>query len=92
VTGANPSVKVGELNQQSNKKLSKTAFKRVLKAKTTWRYSAKLSPDVRKEREDKFNEKGLFDLRKQTAQVNHLPIDLSSDDGTDREPVLLASR
>lgn len=50
------------------------AFKRVLKAKTAFKtYSAKLSPEVQKEWENKFTEKGLFQLREQTAQVR-LPL------------------
>ena len=50
------------------------AFKRVLKAKTAFKtYSAKLSPEVQKEWEKKFTEKGLFQLREQTAQVRRLP-------------------
>lgn len=70
------------------------AFKRVLKAKTAFKtYSAKLSPEVQKEWENKFTEKGLFQLREQTAQVR-LPLHFaptSSDrfmfcDDTDREP------
>jgi hypothetical protein len=69
----NPSVKVGELNQQLKKKLSKMAFKRVLRAKTAFKkYSAKLSPEVQKEWEDKFTEKGLFQLKEQTAQIGSL--------------------
>jgi len=69
----NPSVKVGELNQQLKKKLSKMAFKRVLGAKTAFKkYSAELSPEVQKEWEDKFTEKGLFQLREQTAQIGSL--------------------
>ena len=70
------------------------AFKRVLKAKTAFKtYSAKLSPEVQKEWENKFTEKGLFQLREQTAQVRLLHHRFSltlSDrfmfhDGTDRE-------
>jgi hypothetical protein len=46
------------------------AFKRVLRAKTAFKkYSAKLSPEVQKEWENKFTEKGLFQLKEQTAQV-----------------------
>jgi hypothetical protein len=49
------------------------AFKRVLRAKTAFKkYSAKLSPEVQKEWEDKFTEKGLFQLKEQTAQVRSL--------------------
>jgi phage host-nuclease inhibitor protein Gam len=69
----NPSVKVGELNQQLKKKLSKMAFKRVMKAKTTFKkYSAKLSPEAQKQWEDKYTKKGLFQLREQTAQIGSL--------------------
>lgn len=54
------------------------AFKRVLKAKTAFKtYSAKLSPEVQKEWENKFTEKGLFQLREQTAQVRLLPLHFS---------------
>lgn len=50
------------------------AFKRVLKAKTAFKkYSAKLSPEVQKEWQDKYTEQGLFQLREQTAQVRRLP-------------------
>ena len=71
------------------------AFKRVLKAKTAFkRYSAKLSPEMQKEWEDKYTEQGLFQLREQTAQVRRIPPHLSftsSDlfmfyNDTDREP------
>lgn len=54
------------------------AFKRVLKAKTAFKtYSAKLSPEVQKEWENKFTEKGLFQLREQTAQVRLLHLHFS---------------
>ncbi|KAF8264266.1 caspase domain-containing protein [Lactarius quietus] len=69
----NPSVKVGELNQQLKKKLSKMAFKRVLKARTAFKsYTAKLPPEVQKKLEDKYTEKGVFELREQTAQIGSL--------------------
>ena len=54
------------------------AFKRVLKAKTAFKkYSAKLSPEVQKEWQDKYTEQGLFQLREQTAQVRRLPLFIS---------------
>ena len=70
------------------------AFKRVRKAKETFKkYTAKWSPEVRKKYEDKYTEKGVFELREQTAQVRLLRphISLSELDifmvyyGTDRE-------
>ena len=62
-------------------KLSNMAFKRVLKAKTAFKkHSAKLSPEVQKEWEDKYTEQGLFQLREQTAHCKYVacfPIYLS---------------
>ncbi|KAH9164043.1 peptidase C14, caspase domain-containing protein [Lactarius sanguifluus] len=44
----NPSISVGDLNQQLQKSLTKTAFKRLWEAKSTFKtYSAKLSPQLR---------------------------------------------
>jgi len=66
----------------------------VLNAKRAFKmFSAKLSPELRKKWEDEYTEKGLFQLREQTAQVRHLPPHFSltlSDlfmvcDGIDRE-------
>lgn len=69
----NPSVKVGELNQQLKNKLSKMAFKRVLKAKKAFKmFSSKLSPEQRKKWEDMYTEKGVFQLREQTAQIGSM--------------------
>ncbi|KAN0136659.1 Caspase domain containing protein [Lactarius tabidus] len=65
----NPSVKVGDLEQQLKKYLSKMAFKRLREIKTMFmKYSAKLSPEKRKEWKEKFSNKGLFELKEQTAQ------------------------
>jgi len=69
----NPSLKVGELDQKLKRKLSKMAFKRVLKARRTFKmYSAKLSPELRKKYEDKYTEEGRFKLREQTAQIGSM--------------------
>ncbi|KAH9059176.1 caspase domain-containing protein [Lactarius vividus] len=69
----NPSIKVGDLDQQLKKKLSKMAFKRVLNAKRAFKmFGAKLSPEVRKKWEDEYTEKGLFQLKEQTAQIGSM--------------------
>ncbi|KAH8989874.1 caspase domain-containing protein [Lactarius hatsudake] len=69
----NPSIKVGDLDQQLKKKLSKMAFKRVLNAKKAFKmFSAKLSPELRKKWEAEYTEKGLFQLREQTAQIGSM--------------------
>lgn len=87
--GKNPSIKVGDLDEQLKwvlkslicrhgsqstalfrKYLSKMAFKRLREIKTMFmKYSAKLSPEKRKEWKEKFSNKGLFELKEQTAQV-----------------------
>ena len=73
-----PMIIVRSTHLYFRRKLSKMAFKRVLKAKTAFKtYSAKLSPEVQKEWEKKFTEKGLFQLREQTAQVRRLPLHFS---------------
>jgi predicted transcriptional regulator YheO len=46
------------------------AFKRLREIKTIFmKYSARLSPEKRKEWKEKFSKKGLFELKEQTAQV-----------------------
>ncbi|KAF8258293.1 caspase domain-containing protein [Lactarius quietus] len=81
----NPSVKVGELNQQLKKKLSKMAFKRVLNArKALKRYTAKLPPEEQKKLEDKYTEKG-------TSPPSPLLSQYIAYDGTDRELAPLVS-
>ncbi|SRR6266404_446030 len=56
------------------KKLSKIAFKRVLNARKAFRkFSARLPPEQREKWEAEFTEKGLFELREQTAQARHIP-------------------
>ncbi|KAI9438829.1 hypothetical protein H4582DRAFT_2076518 [Lactarius indigo] len=55
----NPSIKVGDLDQQLKKKLSKMAFKR-------------LSPELRKKWEDEYTEKGLFQLKEKTTQIGSM--------------------
>ncbi|KAI9438820.1 caspase domain-containing protein [Lactarius indigo] len=69
----NPSINVGDLNQQLQNSLAKASFKRLWEAKSTFKsYSAKLSPQKRKEFQDKYTEQGFFDLREQTAQFGSL--------------------
>ncbi|KAI9431481.1 hypothetical protein H4582DRAFT_2132908 [Lactarius indigo] len=69
----NPSIKVGDLDQQLKRKLSKMAFKRVLNAKRAFKmFSAKLSPELRKKWEDEYTEKGLFQLKEQMAQIGSM--------------------
>jgi hypothetical protein len=69
----NPSIKVGDLDQQLKKYLSKMAFKRLREIKTMFmKYSAKLSPEKRKEWKEKFSNKGLFELKEQTAQFGSM--------------------
>jgi len=69
----NPSVKVGELNQQLKRKLSKMAFKRVLETRTAFkRRTAQFPPEVQKRLEDKYTKKGAFQFREQTAQIGSL--------------------
>ncbi|KAI9445812.1 caspase domain-containing protein [Lactarius psammicola] len=69
----NPTIKVGDLDQQLRKKLSKMAFKRVLNAKRVFKtFSARLSPELRKKWEDEYTRKGLFQLKEQTAQIGSM--------------------
>jgi hypothetical protein len=69
----NPSIKVGDLDQQLKKYLSKMAFKRLREIKTIFmKYSARLSPEKRKEWKEKFSKKGLFELKEQTAQFGSM--------------------
>jgi len=69
----NPSIGVGDLNQQLNQCLSKLAFKRVRKAKGTFRALVeKVLPHRRKRLTQKYMEQGLFDFRPQTARFGSL--------------------
>lgn len=69
----NPSIRVGDLDRQLKECLSKMAFKRLRKIKSTFKNeSAKLSPEEREEWEEKYTNKGLFELREQTAQIGSM--------------------
>jgi len=69
----NPSIGVGDLNRQLKHCLSKLAFKRVRKARDTFRAISEKVPDrKRKKLEKKYTEQGLFDFRSQTAQFGSL--------------------
>ncbi|KAH9038752.1 caspase domain-containing protein [Lactarius pseudohatsudake] len=69
----NPSINVGDLNQQLQRSLARTAFKRLWEAKSTFKaYSAKLSPHQREKYEVMYTEQGFFNLREQTAQFGSL--------------------
>ncbi|KAN0118334.1 Caspase domain containing protein [Russula decolorans] len=69
----NPSIHVGDLDQQLEKRLSKLAFKRVREARTVFRtYSAKLPHETRIKLERKYTSQGLFDFKSQTAQFGSL--------------------
>ncbi|KAH8989865.1 caspase domain-containing protein [Lactarius hatsudake] len=69
----NPSINVGDLNQQLQNSLTRMAFKRLWEARSTFKtYSAKLSPQQREKYEVMYIEQGFFDLREQTAQFGSL--------------------
>ncbi|KAH9979136.1 caspase domain-containing protein [Russula compacta] len=69
----NPSIQVGDLNQQLKHCLSKLAFKRVRKARGAFRaLSKKVPPDKREKLEAKYTAQGLFEFRGQTAQFGSL--------------------
>ncbi|KAI0297815.1 caspase domain-containing protein [Multifurca ochricompacta] len=65
----NPRIKVGDLNQQLKRNLSKLAFKRVRKACDVFRKgTAKMSPEKREELHSRFAAEGIFEFKEQTAQ------------------------
>ncbi|KAH9160138.1 caspase domain-containing protein [Lactarius sanguifluus] len=69
----NPSIRVGDLDQEVKKCLSKMAFKRLQETKNTFKnHSAMMSPEKREEWEEKFTNKGLFEFREQTAQIGSM--------------------
>jgi hypothetical protein len=69
----NPSINIGDLNQQLQRSLVGLAFKRLWEAKSTFRrHSANLSPEQRKRYEDMYTELGVFELKEQTAQFGSL--------------------
>ncbi|KAH9038757.1 caspase domain-containing protein [Lactarius pseudohatsudake] len=69
----NPSIKVGDLNQQLKKSLSKMAFKRLREIKDTFKkHSAMMSPEKREEWEEKYTNEGFFEFREQTAQIGSM--------------------
>ncbi|KAH9059170.1 caspase domain-containing protein [Lactarius vividus] len=69
----NPSINVGDLNQQLQRSLAKMTFKRLWEAKSTFKAkSAKLLPQQREKYEVMYTEQGFFDLREQTAQFGSL--------------------
>jgi hypothetical protein len=69
----NPSINVGDLNQQLQRSLVGLAFKRLWEAKSTFRrHSANLSPEQRKRYEDMYTELGVFELKEQTTQFGSL--------------------
>jgi len=66
----NPRIKLGALNQQLNRCLSKLSFKRVKKATGAFRCLGELVPPERKEElGQRYKSLGLFDFWEQTAQV-----------------------
>jgi len=70
----NPSIGIGDLSQQLKQCLSKLAFKRVRKAKGTFRDLIKKIQQPRKRRRltQKYAKQGLFDFRPQTARFGSL--------------------
>lgn len=69
----NPSIKVGDLDQQLKKCLSKMAFKRLREIKDAFKkHSAMMSPEKREEWEEKYTNEGLFEFREQTAQIGSM--------------------
>ncbi|KAF8258290.1 caspase domain-containing protein [Lactarius quietus] len=69
----NPSVKVGDLDQQLKKYLSKIAFKRLREIRAMIRkHSARLPPEEREELKEKLTNEGWFELREQTAQFGSM--------------------
>ncbi|KAI9436822.1 caspase domain-containing protein [Lactarius psammicola] len=69
----NPSIKVGDLDQQMKKCLSKMAFERLRQTKSAFKkHGAKMSPEKRQEWEEECNNQGLFEFREQTAQIGSM--------------------
>ncbi|KAH9991892.1 caspase domain-containing protein [Russula vinacea] len=69
----NPRIKLGALNQQLNRCLSKLSFKRVKKATGAFRCLGELVPPERKEElGQRYKSLGLFDFWEQTAQFGSL--------------------
>ncbi|KAH9059174.1 caspase domain-containing protein [Lactarius vividus] len=69
----NPSIKVGDLDQQLKKCLSKMALERLREIKNAFKkHSAMMSPEKREEWEEKYTKEGLFEFREQTAQIGSM--------------------
>ncbi|KAF8469276.1 caspase domain-containing protein [Russula ochroleuca] len=69
----NPSIQVGDLDEQLKKCLSKLAFKRVRKVRAAFRtYTAMLPHEKRIKLEQKYASQGVFDFKSQTAQFGSL--------------------
>jgi len=69
----NPSITLGDLNQQLQKSLAGMAFDRIRDSRSSSKmYSAKLSPELQEKWEVRYTEKGLFEFRDQTAQFGSL--------------------
>jgi len=68
-----PSIKLGDLNQQINNLLSKLSFERVRKATAAFRRLGELVTSRRREElERKYKDHGVFDFNEQTAQFGSL--------------------
>ncbi|KAH8989873.1 caspase domain-containing protein [Lactarius hatsudake] len=69
----NPSIRIGDLDQQVKKCLSKMAFERLREIKNAFKnHSAMMPPERREEWEEKYTNKGLFEFREQTAQIGSM--------------------
>jgi len=70
-----PSIKLGELERRLNRCLCKLSFKRVKKAIAAFRdfsMSERVSPEQKEKLKNKYQDRGVFDFRDQSAQVGSL--------------------